>query len=269
MQDARAVRTLFETYWSPAGWRPDSERHPSAEAFDHAKRCGVMFDPVRVDHDDLISRLLKARDALSPRVVADAFLASLTTRQLELRAALATYSVFRHLPAHRANFVGKACSVCGLHESDEQTEDLNVLNFERLKWGGVRHDQPLFATFALERFLAEGAPRPTLEDTDLLRLVLETVRGVPSSTTSAQVQRFFPKSFRSNKAERDVVVAILGFTGILAVPTHPSYRLRFVTPQERSLPDRRFVDMGYPACWWSAVDGLDSKAASDYFGHVL
>lgn len=159
--------------------------------------------------------------------------------------------------------------LCGLHESNEQSEDLNVLNFERLKWGGVRHAQPLFATFALERFLAEGAPRPTPEDADILRLILETLGCAPSSTTSAQVQRIFPKSFRSTKAERDVVVAILGFSGILAVPTYPSYRLRFVTPRERSLPERRFVDMDYPACWWSAVNGLDSMALSDYFGHVL
>jgi hypothetical protein len=269
MTDARALQTLFDTYWSPAGWRSDAARRPDERALDHAKRCGVMFEPVSVDHDDLIGRIVDARDKLEPRSVADAFLASLTTRRLELRSVLSTYSIFRHIPAHRANFVGKACAVCGLYGPSDQAEDLNVLNFERFKWGGVRHDQPLYAALDLELFLKESPPFPTVDDAKLFRTIISALRAAPPSTTSAQVHRYLPKSLKSNKAERDVVVAALGFSGILATGARRSYRARFVSPIERELPDRRFVDMAYPACWWSAADGLDESALSEYSSHVL
>ncbi|HET9953129.1 MAG TPA: hypothetical protein VFQ61_01425, partial [Polyangiaceae bacterium] len=199
MPDNRALRTLFDTYWSPSGWRPEGERLQNPGAIEHAKRCGVMFEPTIIDHDEVITRLISARDRLNPRLVGDAFLASLTTRRLDLRSALGSYSVFRHMPVHRANSAVGACSVCGLFGSSGQSEDLNVLNFERFKWGGVRHDQPLYATLDLELLLKERPPHPTNEDIRLLKLILEALRDAPPSTTSAQVQRFLPKALKSNK----------------------------------------------------------------------
>lgn len=228
-----------------------------------------MFEPTIIDHDEVITRLISARDRLNPRLVGDAFLASLTTRRLDLRSALGSYSVFRHMPVHRANSAVGACSVCGLFGSSGQSEDLNVLNFERFKWGGVRHDQPLYATLDLELLLKERPPHPTNEDIRLLKLILEALRDAPPSTTSAQVQRFLPKALKSNKPERDVLIALLGLAGVLAATARPGYSSQFVAPRDRALPERRFIDMAYPACWWRAEDGLDAREISTFFGHVL
>jgi len=59
--DKRAVKTLFDTFWSPAGWKNDRTQ-PSAEDFAHAKAHGVMFDPLSTTHDEAIER---ARNAAS------------------------------------------------------------------------------------------------------------------------------------------------------------------------------------------------------------
>lgn len=75
-----------------------------------------MFDPIKLSHDVAISRLAVAAQQLSPRQVADGFLASLSTRRLEWRSALGSYSVARWLPNHEAVLVEKRCDICGLYD---------------------------------------------------------------------------------------------------------------------------------------------------------
>ena len=56
--------------------------------FEYAKRAGVMFDPVRLSHDDVMNRALAAFRGVDHRAVADAFVSSLSSRRLDLRSAL-------------------------------------------------------------------------------------------------------------------------------------------------------------------------------------
>jgi hypothetical protein len=268
MPDRQAVQTLLKRHWRSSESSSNSQESQDAE-IEHAKRCGVMFEDLQVDHDEVVARLTHARDALNPLRVAKAFVASLSTRRLDLRSALGSFAVFRHLPPHRADFVGKMCSICGLWEPSPKPEDLNVLNFERFKWGGVRHDQPLYAALDLDLFLKEDDQQPTESDIELLRDILAALRSCPPSTTSAQASDALPRSLRSNKAERNVVLTLLGFCGIISTAEHPGYRERFIPPQFRPIPSRRFVDMPYPACWWRASNGFDSNAISEYFGSLL
>jgi hypothetical protein len=267
MSDKRSLKILFETYWKREGWRGDRATDP--EDLDYAKRAGVMFDPVRVDHDEVIERLDIGRSAVDARRIVDAFVSSLSTRRLDLRSALGSYAVFRKMPVHAGRYVERKCTVCGMYEPSNDLEDVNVLNFERFKFGGVRHDQPLYAAMDLELFDREGNIEATRADVDVFRSILASIREAPRDTTAADLQARFPRSLKSNKAERDVIVAVLGFCGVLSTGSHPSYRSRFVASSERSLPDRRFVDMPYPGCWWRSPDGLDEDALQEFFGHLL
>jgi hypothetical protein len=267
VSDKRALKILFDTYWIRGGWR--RERATDPQDLDYAKRAGVMFDSVQVDHDDVIRRVDGVRKSVDPKRVVDAFVSSLSTRRLDLRSALGSYAVFRKMPVHPARIVDRTCVVCGMYEPSKDLQDISILNFERLKFGGVRHDQPLYAAMDLELFGREGDVHPKKADVDAFHSILASIREAPSDTTAANLQARFPPSLRSNKAERDVIVAILGFCGILATGSHSSYRSRFVPPSERAVPDRRFVDMSYPACWWRGSDGLDKSALQEFFGHVL
>lgn len=266
--DDRAVKTLFETYWSPRGWNSDELRATSPDDFAYAKSKRVMFDPAHLDHAQAIEMVLGAIGRLDRRKVADAFIASLSTRRLDWRSALGSYAVFQHLPLHKAQIEGRRCMVCGFY-LNEQVVDLNILNFERLKWGGIRHDQLAFAALDLGLFLENPLPKPTTDDIQILKEILSSIEAAPAKTSSASLQSRFPKSFISNKAERDRIIAILGFCGILGTPMHPGYSDAFVPSDRRHLPDRHFIDMSYPACWWCREDGENQRFLKEYFGHVL
>jgi hypothetical protein len=264
--DKRAVRILFDRYWGPSGWKPDGERSLSADDFEYAKSRGLMFDPARVSHNLVLDRLRHAVNKLTPREAGKAFLASLSTRRLDWRSALGSYAVFRHVPLHAE--IGKvACDICGLRLKVE-SEDLSVLNFERLKWGGVRHTYPVYALLDLELFLAGPRPRPSEEDLALFEALVHAIDAAPSDTTSAELHKVFPKELKANKAERDVILNILGFVGALGTDSHPGFAERFVAMRERRLPDRRFVDMAYPACWWRRSDGVRRERLREFFGDL-
>lgn len=266
--DKRALRILLDAFWSPAGWKSEASRGPSIDDFEYAKYQGMMFDPVMLDHDQSLSELTNAIQQLNRRRMADAFLSSLSTRRLDWRSAFGSFVVFQRMPSHSELNVGGRCGICGRYLGPHE-EDLNVLNFERFKWGGVRHDQVAYAALDLRLFLQEPAGRPVAEDLRIFRSVIASIRAVPADTTSAGLQAHFAQSLKSNKAERDVLVALLGFCGILGALDHPDYSDSFVTSSERRLPDRRFVDMSYPACWWVASSGVNEAKLEEYFGYAL
>ena len=267
--DKRALEILLTSYWSPSGWKPDNEQLPSREDLDYAKSKGLMFDPVDIDHDQGVAQVAELVAALSRRTVADAFLASLSTRRLDWRSALGSFAVFQHLQRHAAEKLEHKCRICGSYLTGGITQDLNVLNFERFKWGGVRHDQVVYAAFDLSQFLKESLPQPTAADIAIFRNIVSAIDQAPPNTSSANLHAQFAKVLKSNKSERDVLVAILGFCGILETPEHPGYSSRFIPAGERGLPDRRFVDMSYPACWWRSEIGINRHWLSEYFAHVL
>jgi len=263
--DRRALEILFSRYWSPSGWRNDQVTTPAD--FAHAKSMRVMFDDDPIDHDTAMARLLAARDALQLTRVSDAFVSSLSTRRLDLRSAFGSYAVSRHITRHTISPLDGPCVVCQCYP--RTTGDLNVLSFERQKWGGVRHDQIEYAQFDLALFAREQVHPVEKEDVQRLAALLDTFRNAPRSTTSGKVQSLLAPIVKSNKAERDVLIGMLGFAGILRTAPHPSYREAFVPVTARALPRRHFVDMAYPACWWSGDVGLNWFRLREQFGHVL
>lgn len=266
--DKRALKILMDAFWSPAGWKPEAMRCASIEDFEYAKTRGAMFDPVMLDHASVQAEIAALVQKLDRRRVADAFLASLSPRRLDWRSAFGSYVVFQHMPLHAEPPTGQSCSVCGMY-SGRREEDLSLLNFERFKWGGVRHDQPGYAAFDLGQFLLETIPPPSAEDVRIFHGVIDAIRTAPAEATSAAVQARLSRALKSNKAERDCLVALLGFAGILETPGYPGYSDAYVPVTQRQLPGRRFVDMPYPACWWTTGHGLNQTVLSEYFGHVL
>lgn len=267
--DKRAVKILCDAYWSPSGWHRGGPAL-APEDFEYAKSRGVMFDPVSPSHQEAIAQLRSTVAKVTVRQVADGFLASLSTRRLDWRSALGSYSVARHLPVHEPNDDELQCPTCGLHDYVHYKEhDLNVLSFERLKWGGVRHSDPIYAALDLELFLANPPPPPTAADIAVFRDLVEALTGVPATVTSSQLHKHFPASLKANKAERDQLVAVLGLCGVLGTTAHPGFVDSFVPVRQRELPNRHYLDMAYPACWWRGSDGVNVLRVKQLFGHAL
>ena len=132
--DKRALKILTSMFWSPAGWNPDPK--VSSEDFAYAKAKGLMFDLVALSHDQAVDAAMDAVSRTSREAISSAFISSLGSRRLDLRSALGSYAVGRHLMSHpKAVGVGSpSCTYCGGY--DKADADPNIMSFERLKWGG-------------------------------------------------------------------------------------------------------------------------------------
>jgi hypothetical protein len=267
--DRRALKILFDAHWSPRGWRAEGDRSVAPPDLAYAKRAGYMFDDVRLSHQDVTKRVAKSLQGIDRKAVADAFVASLSSGRLDIRSALGSFAVLQHFPKHTVSKRREECPVCGVYMGGAEVKDLNVLNFERFKWGGVRHDQPTYASFDLLLFQKLPRMSPTPSDVESLKETLQVIEQASAKTTSAALEKRIGKCFKSSKAERDIVVAIFGLCGILETKDHPGFMRRFVRWSDRETPDRHWVDMAYPACWWRRSDGVNQAAVDYWFGHLL
>jgi hypothetical protein len=146
-------------------WRLETASAPfSGEDFEYAKGKGVMFNPLTITHDEIVARLHEIhQDNSIERRVVSAFLHSLSTKKAYLRSALSSWALTSQLPLHtyeerRALHANTSscgdCNFLSLQSDKAYTDvDLNVLNFERVKWGGVRHNNLLYSLMDLDLLL--------------------------------------------------------------------------------------------------------------------
>jgi hypothetical protein len=265
-RDPKAIRILTDAFWTNGGWRPDATRSVPPEDFEYARARGVMFDgPVSMTHDELVGGVIDLARGLDPLEIAGAFLASLSSRHLELRSVLGSYAVARllpdheHVPAMRRSLPGvDPCAVCGL-ERTESDIDWNVLNFERFKWGGVRRDSLEYVYFDLREFERAAPALPVDEDIRLFEEALTALESLPPDTTAPKAEEAL-RAIQSNKAEREILLDILGVCGVLDTHAHPGYARAFVPASRRELPSHAYVERTYPVCWWRAGDGVNREA---------
>ena len=259
-----AVRTLLRTYWSSAGWKPEPSTPPDELA--NAVGCGVMFGDERgISHDELVAEIRSLARALSGGGVGAAFLSSLSTRRLDLRSALGSFAVARHLPDHPFSRCddGPWCAVCGALKSEEI--DRNVLNFERFKWGGIRRLDLNYIWHDLDRFTDAGdTSPPSDDDRQLLRAVVDDLRQAYDDMTAARASKDLVRAVRSNAEERSVLLEILGVCSVLRTAEHDGFKDGFVRYDERPLPTKRFVEQAYPVCWWTGADGVRADALAEF-----
>ncbi len=259
--DPRALQILRDTYWTGKRWIKDAPGPTPPADWAHARRAGLMFDPITIDHDGVVAWVLRVRAAVTRTAAATAFLASLSSRRLDLRSALATAAVAWHFPAHSFE-VGKYhwCAICAGYRTSAAT-DLNVLNFERFQWGGVRHLNPVYVAFDLERLAATEPLAPSDQDVEILREILATVRSVPPKTTPTALAKLLGSVLPSNEQERRTLLGILAVAGILAPAGHPGFRTGFARASERGTKG----EWPYPMVWWCGLDGVDDDAVADWF----
>jgi hypothetical protein len=258
-----ARQPLVDTFWSAGAWRRQ-RAWPDAPVMAEVVAAGVMFaDPRTLDHDAWVRAGRRAVAAVELEAVGDAFLASLGSRRLDLRSALGSYAVARHLPEHPFAAGPRGCRICGLWAPGAEPEDLNVFSFERFKWGGVRHDHITYAAFDLEQFARAPLIAAGPADIQLGRDLLEYLRGLAPRTTAAQASKGLTM-IKSNKYERDNLLEILGLCGILGTRRYPGYADEFIPADRRAEPGQRFLFGRYPVWWWTAADGINAAALRQF-----
>jgi len=264
--DKRAIKILFSSYWSSSGWK----HHPDISAADlvYAKSAGVMFDSVYLTHEEAVAWALRSREQVSKEKVVDSFLASLTTRRLDLRSALGSFAVSRHLQAHAWNKspdTTHRCPVCGMWESTDKPNDISVLNFERFKWGGVRHDDPIYIGFDLQELTKQPKFIPTSDDFHAMRVILKAAREMPEGARLSDLVKRLSSIFSSNVAERRTLISILGYCAILIDPVRPNFFDSFPHYYERKETPWVKDDWPYPVRWWRGIFGVNEMAVAYWF----
>ncbi|PYE50875.1 hypothetical protein HUB98_15330 [Paenibacillus barcinonensis] len=269
--DKKAVHILMSTFWGSGGWK--SAYSPfCGEEFEYAKRKGVMFDPISITHDEIVQRLhsMHQQPALKQQAVT-AFLYSLSTKKVHLRSALSSWALTRNMPLHtfgerpalHANT--SACGDCNFLrlQSDENyvNTDLNVLNFERFKWGGVRHGWLLYCLMDLELLLQERGDNTspfevTAEDQAILAKLLGASQSGDPNDSARSLEKKWKEVLPSSKQERDALLEIWAAAGIL-VPGD--------TPRKRKGGSNDFVF----AATWQGDDGYHTENVLEYFGPYL
>lgn len=261
--DKRAVKILMETYWSSSGWK--SDRHTRPDDLAYAKSKGVMFDPVERTHDQWVEAAVSAAARTRKEVATRAFVASLRSRRLDLRSALGSYAVARHMPVHRADASAvQRCACCGEYGGLDSV-DLNVLNFERIKWGGVRHAYPAYIAFDLERLASTPLPEIEPDDLACLRDVLDVAKALPAKARLKDLDKALAKVLPSSSPERRGLIGILGYAGILVNPSKPDFRQDYVAADARERTPFHTDDWPYPVQWWTAACGVNEEAVRDWF----
>ena len=256
MYDKEAIKILFKRYWSSTGW---TNTHLSKLELDYAEEKGYMFEQVELSHDEINQQLINAVSSLTLKEVSDQFLASLSTRRLDLRSALGSYMVGKNFLNHA--FTGnKICRYCGAYSKESEKQDLNVLNFERFKWGGVRHLDPLYIAFDLDQFGKTEILIPKKEDYEIFNKIIGIINESPNGSKIRDVEKALSKVLKSNKEEREVLLQILGFCSILSPSEYPGFINLFVPFDERETPDQSKNDWDYPVCWWTGKDGINKNA---------
>lgn len=232
--DQRAKKILLQMYWHN-GWREQPLIAPEDYAYGKAK--GVLFDPITITHDECVKKIKELLVCYHPKQFGKAFLSSLSTRNLEWRSAIASYAIGKQIPLHSYTPIisgafyeqgclvatGETCQICRdatygiIGKSCYEQADLNVLNFERIKWGGVRHGDLLYTLFDLAQFQKEEIPEPSTVDLALFQGILQAITSCdPDDYPGALCERMKEISgFKSTKAERVAIVEILACIGVL------------------------------------------------------
>jgi hypothetical protein len=234
---------------------------------EYARKAGYVFEPRAMTHDQAVAWLLRVRASVSRKEVTDAFLASLGSRRLEWRSALGSYAVARRFPDHRhSGPAARYCATCGYPggPTDTGPEDLSILNFERFKWGGVRHLEPVYAALDLELFSRADKPVPRAEDLAIMERIVGVVRGMAPDARLDHLQRAVGKHLASAKDERCVLIQILGYCGILQDPDHPGFLEGFRDYSDRCEGGRG--DWTYPVEHWRGRHGVNGEALAFWFG---
>ena len=158
--DKKAKNILMKTYWSASGWKDEYTITP--KDFTYAKEKGLMFDAVSISHDKCVKQIKAIVEKITPQQIVKAFISSLSSRRLDWRSGISSYYIAKMLPMHtytpvisgksyengKVVYTSCTCSICKdlkygvIGKEYYKDVDVNILNFERIKWGGCLPSPP-------------------------------------------------------------------------------------------------------------------------------
>ena len=216
--DEEAKRILLKAYWGTGGWKNGDV---DDDDFQYAREHGVMFAPISLTHAQLVRETIAARDAIGPKRCGNAFIASLASRKVWLRSALGSFGNCVDLNSHRfsPHPMDSQSHLCRHCDSLRRESDcnLNVLSFERLKWGGVRHHQLVYNRLDLTMTAREEIDAPTASDRRLLERILRDIRDAVGKQRTGALKKSWATRVPGNSDEFDTMLNVLTYAGVIEI----------------------------------------------------
>lgn len=274
--DKKAIKILLKTIKtsqieSLGNWYEwdTYKKYITEEDFNYAKKHSVMYDPIKIGHNEICRRIKIAVEKIEKQKVVDSFLYSLSTRKLEYRSFLSSYCIGKSLAEH--NFIPslkpneKICKICGLYTHEfEKLIEFNTLNYFKYKDGSCT-DNLIGVLFDLEQFSKLPIVKPTQNDFDILNKIKETIETAETNDRISKLNKNISKIIKSNAEERLGLLEIFGIIGILHDDKHFGYFEKYATYTEREHRPIRYDDVGYPSRWWKGEFGIDNKKWNYWF----
>lgn len=266
MRDEKSVKLLNKSCWSSSGWK--SKLDLSKEELEYLRKNGLVHAKIQISHDDLVEWAIKACAGVSKQKVCHGFVASLGTRFLEYRSALGSYAHLHLLKKHKPETARKRppfeCDTCGAGLDCSVSEKQFIeLNFERYKWGGVRHGDLYFDAYDLDQYAQLPECKPTLEDWESLKSILDLAKDPVQGRSVSRLKKGIGKIIKTNDAEADTLCHILSYAGILATDVFPGFVSKFIDYENRE-GGNRDSDQNYPLCCWKGP-GIQEHAVKFWF----
>lgn len=239
------------------------------EDFNFAKKHSVMYDQENISHNGICKRIKVAVEKIEKQNVVNAFVFSLSTRQLEYRSFLSSYCIGKSLTEHDFTSSAKPnetiCAVCGLHTYEfEKPIEFNTINYFKYRHGSCT-DNLISVLFDLEQFLKFPLLKPNSNDFAILNDLKKIIETAEPNDRIAQLKKSISKTFKSNNEERLGLLEIFGIIGILHDDKHFGYVEKYKTYPERVHRPIRNDDVGYPARWWQGKFGIDNEKWNYWF----
>ena len=235
----------------------DQKKHSvSAEELAYARKMGVVVEDRPITYDQAVDVLTRCFDAVSLEDAAQAFLYSLSCRDLDYRYILASFVYARSWFSFDRG------------HAEEVPEKLtgSFFNWVKHKGGGIwgTIGKPIFY---LEQFTSIERRAASDVDVEIMRSILEladSMEDEASGTALATAIRT-AKLLPCNQAEAVGIIETLGICGILDAPGHPGFLHSFTPPLGRDTGDLR-QSLSYPLNWWHGADGVNWENAAGVFG---
>lgn len=234
----------------------DRKKHSvSAEELAYARKMGVVVEDRPITHDQALDLLERVFEAVSLEDAAQAFLYSLSSRDMDYRYILASYVYARSWFSFDR----------GRTQEVPQKLTGTFFNWVKHKGGGIwgTIGKPIFF---LEQFASMERRAANDTDVKVLRSILgladsmEDQAGGTALATAIRTSKLLP----CNQAEAVGIVEALGICRILETPGHPGFLHSFTPPLERDTGDLR-QSLSYPLNWWHGADGVNWKNAAEVF----
>jgi hypothetical protein len=205
--DQKAKDILFKTYWTSAGWIDDENRKIDIVDFEYAKEKGLMFDPLTITKAEILNRLQEIIENISFQKITDAFLSSFTNSRLDWRSGLGSYANAKRLLMEN-NFddyyYGRGTDI-----------DLSIMNFERIKWGGIRHNNGAYNWLDLTLLNSENVTKPTAKDIQLFQAILNEIGNSKKGEKIDTLRDRISEILKISVEETHMFTDILGCANIL------------------------------------------------------